>query len=288
MENCIINNKYIIQKCIGTGKFGTVFRGIYKKTNEHIAIKFEDNTAPFNILKHEANILNMLASHNCRFVPPVYWYGIYNDMKAFIMPYYTCSLDQYIKIKQLSNGQLNNIITKMIEVIESIHEHGVIHRDLKPQNFMVKSGEIYLIDFGLSTFYIDSNSVHILDKQNDCIIGTPKYISYNIHCGNTPSRRDDLISIGYLYIYLLRIELPWANISIENNNNHNGVECMFPNEIHTSNVKNIRRRELKSWDYLQHLCHNINEQIYEYLRVCYLFEYNELPNYTHLIDIYNI
>jgi serine/threonine protein kinase len=289
MEIHTIQNKYIIQKCIGSGKFGKVYSGIYKKTNEQVAIKFEDNNAPFNILKREANILNMLNSNNCKYVPSVFWFGIYMDMKVLVMTYYNCSLDEYITKKTLSISQLNNIMIQMIQILESIHKHGIIHRDIKPQNFMLKSGEIYLIDFGLSTFYIDSNNVHILDKMNDCIVGTPKYISYNIHCGNTPSRRDDLISIGYLFIYLFNLKLPWENNIIDRENSNINYELTNElTELNTLHFKNIKRKELKSWDYIEPFCKSINYPIYEFLRICYMFEYNEFPNYQYLIEMFYI
>jgi serine/threonine protein kinase len=280
MENHIINNKYLISKHIGSGKFGNVFEGMYKKTGDKVAIKIEDEHIPFHILKHEAKIMNMLNINNCKYIPTVFWFGNYSNQMCLIMTYYSCSLADYIKIKTISILQLDRIMVQMINILASIHKNGIIHRDIKPHNFMIKSGEIYLIDFGLSTFYIDCDNNHIPNKENDEIIGTPNYISYNIHNGNIPSRRDDIISIGYIYIYIYNKGLPWENMNIMNDTNEY-------NELHILNVKNQKRKHLKLWENnIQSICKNINIKIYEYLGLCYQYDYNVMPYYTTLNDIF--
>ena len=282
MEQLIIKGKYIIHKQIGQGKFGKVYSGLYIKNNKHVAIKVEYNETLYQTLKHEACILNHLNSNKCKYIPLVYWYGVINNYKTLIIPYYNCSLYEYIKIKQISISQINNIMIQMIHILESIHKYGVIHRDIKPHNFMVKSGEIYLIDFGLSTFYIDDAGKHIHNNIKDTIIGSPNYISYHIHNGETPSRRDDLISIGYLYIYLIHKTLLWENLNI--------ILSKKYNETHILNEKNIKRKELKHWDNIQHICKNtgFQNQIYQYLHICYFMEYNETPMYNHMIDLFQL
>ena len=102
---------------------------------------------------------------------------------------------------------------RILEIIENVHENCVIHRDIKIDNFMILEHEIFIIDFGMATFYIDEDKEHIPYKEREYITGTPKYISINIHNGIEPSRRDDLISIGYLYLYLYYGNLPWSNIT---------------------------------------------------------------------------
>ena len=88
----------------------------------------------------------------------------------------------------------------MINILEEIHNQGVIHRDIKTENFMLHNEEIYLIDFGLSSIFLDENMNHLHGKHNSSfIIGTPKFISIHVHNGKDPSRRDDIISLLYLY-----------------------------------------------------------------------------------------
>lgn len=94
----------------------------------------------------------------------------------------------------------------MLKNIELVHSLGFIHRDVKPQNFVI--GEvfdeknrhddgIYLLDFGLAKpFVIDSDlnkkEDHIPYEIGRRIRGTPMYMSINVMLGIEPSRRDDL------------------------------------------------------------------------------------------------
>lgn len=153
-----------------------------------------------------------------------------------------------------SISYINLLMRRMITIIKDVHNSGVIHRDIKPHNFMfsgnIKNGELYLIDFGLATFVSSDirgtgeneefigtrcikNTETIVEKpfevcktvecntfsklesiQNEdenlpYLVGTPNYISYFIHEGQIPSKRDDLISIGYIYLFLLCKRLLW-------------------------------------------------------------------------------
>lgn len=99
----------------------------------------------------------------------------------------------------------------MLKRIEMIHKCGIIHRDLKPENFLfgINNKIVYLIDFGLATAY-KQGGVHIKQKRGS-LIGTENFASVNVCNGITPSRRDDIESIGYIMIYLLLGELPWMD-----------------------------------------------------------------------------
>ena len=103
---------------------------------------------------------------------------------------------------------------QMLQRLETLHEHRVIHRDLKPDNFVFGVGkhcnELYLIDFGLSKCYVHPDTqVHIPFQTGKSLIGTPRYASINNHRGIEQSRRDDLESLAYLLLYFLNGSLPW-------------------------------------------------------------------------------
>jgi surface protein len=193
----LINNKYKILEKIGNGKFGIVYKGLNIKTNEYIAIKTETKNSNIRILKNETAILKYLYDHGSRCSPIVYWYGVDSQNTYLIMSFYNISLFDYAIQNTINIDKMNKIIVVAIDILETIHEQFVIHRDIKPQNFMLHNDQIFLIDFGFSTFYINENKKHQTNLISNNIIGTPKYISINIHDGNTPSRRDDLISLGY-------------------------------------------------------------------------------------------
>jgi len=234
----LINNKYKIEEILGEGKFGKVYKGCILKSGEKVAIKMENINVPVRILKHETTIINHLYNNGCRCIPYIYWYGIHNNFTCLIMSYYRFSLDKYIRTIEITNKKINNIMVKTIELIESIHKHFIIHRDIKPQNFMLgENKELYLIDFGLANTYTDESNKHISNNLREYIIGTPRFMSYNIHEGNEPSRRDDLISIGYMYLYFYFNNLSWDIHSPIHDDNY----C----ELHILNKKNIFRKDKK-------------------------------------------
>ena len=280
-----ILNKYKIEHELGKGKFGIVYKGINLKTHEYIAIKTESSYVDVKILKHEATILNHLYRNGCRCMPSVFWFGIYENYTCLIMNYYKCSLDSYMKSNEMNDIKINKMIAKMIEIVENIHSHYVVHRDIKPHNFMIGSdGELYLIDFGLATIYVDDNKKHIAEKKEkkEYIIGTPKYISYNIHDGCDPVRRDDLISIGYIYLIMKITIIPWDILHYMDDKSTNSSY----DEMHVLNSKNQFRKNEKNWNKLSVLCSRIGDKIYNYMDYCYKLKFNNNPNYDGLKKLF--
>ena len=276
--------KYEILGKLGNGKFGTVFSGVYKKSrmksNEKVAIKMEELRTPQKLLKHETTILKYLYDHGCRTIPTVYWFGIHEQSTCLVMSFYEISLFDFLKKGELTIEQINKIMVAAIEILDSVHKLFVLHRDIKPQNFMIKNSELYLIDFGLSTIFLRENGEHVPECSQDSIIGTPKYISFFVHDGILPSRRDDLISLGYIYIYLFCRELPWDVLQTNS----------FDNEIFTElsieHPKNKQRKEFKSWTYLESICLKINTKIHSYLSYCYGLKYKDIPNYEGMCNAF--
>jgi len=277
-----IINKYIIKSIIGEGKFGKVYKAYNIKNEEFVAIKLEDKRTSYNLLKRETTILKYLYERKCRNIPMIYWFGPHNNYTTLVMSYYEISLYDYFQVKAVSISKINNIMIKCINILENIHNLFVIHRDIKPQNFMIKNGEIFLIDFGLASYYITDEQIHISNKIGEHIIGTPKYISTNIHNGYTPSRRDDIISLGYIFIFLFNNELPWDNITL------NDEELLYPNPTHILNSFNVRRKNLKSIENLIHICENINTSIVNYFKITYNIDYHITPPYNSLCSLFLI
>jgi casein kinase 1 len=170
-------------------------------------------------------------------------------------------------IERIENARL---ALSMLNIIESIHKLYILHRDIKPQNFMLKGGELFIIDFGFSAFYVDESSNHVPIKTIDNIIGTPKYVSYFVHDGALPSRRDDLISLGYIYMFLLNRELPWDALKKPDTLDDY-------DEINILHYKNQQRKALKDWVSIKNI-----QVISGYLEHCYKLDYHETPNYNLL------
>lgn len=73
---------------------------------------------------------------------------------------------------------------------------------------------LYLIDFGLAKYYLESDGKHISLAKNKGLIGTARYASISSLKGHEQGRKDDLESIAYTLIYLFKGKLPWINLPI--------------------------------------------------------------------------
>lgn len=268
MNDCVINYKYKIVDKIGGGKFGSIYKAVHQKTNAVVAIKFENSNDAIKLLQHETTILNYLRSEGIKTVPTVFWYGLYGENLCTVMTLFDFSLLQYCHLRTLSRVTIYSIISKCLSILESVHDKCIIHRDIKPENIMMKDGEPYLIDFGLSTFYVNDRKQHIRDEKTvSSMTGTPKWVSYNIHRGSQPSRRDDLISLCYIFLFMIDGQLPWENIIDRS-----------PEE------RAIIRRELKS---LENITGVTDDPVFlQFVKYCYEIAYDQEPDYYRLNVIF--
>ncbi|KAG6575511.1 Casein kinase 1-like protein HD16, partial [Cucurbita argyrosperma subsp. sororia] len=226
---------YRIDRKLGKGGFGQVYvgrRASTVNTNERtgpgaveVALKFEHrsskgcNYGP----PYEWQVYNTLGgSHG---VPRVHYKGRQGDYYIMVMDMLGPSLwDVWNNnAHTMSVEMVACIAIEAISILEKMHSRGYIHGDVKPENFLLgPSGtpdekKLFLVDLGLATRWRDGSGQHVeYDQRPDVFRGTVRYASVHAHLGRTGSRRDDLESLAYTLVFLLRGRLPWQGYQGEN------------------------------------------------------------------------
>ncbi|CAB4390146.1 unnamed protein product [Rhizophagus irregularis] len=249
MGKVTVGGHWLVEEKIGEGSFGEVFRAVHVKTKEQCAIKRELITEEHPQLPQEAEFLKMLEGPN--FIPKVHWFGqekLYNALVMDLLgPNMRLIRQAYDK---LPVSFVSDIAIQMVTILEHVHKKGIVYRDVKPDNFLLerdfgisikelekwdsenspkpledyrpllgRTHKISLVDFGLSTFYIDKRTKrHVPRKQppTKYKTGTARYAAIGVHHGLPHARRDDLESLGYVILEMLRGTLPWAGVTARN------------------------------------------------------------------------
>ncbi|KAH9426665.1 Casein kinase I isoform gamma-2 [Dermatophagoides pteronyssinus] len=258
----ILNDRYVINKKLGSGSFGYVYSGKDQENIFHmIAIKIEKpNPKQMNIsyLYNEYNVYRFLNNNHQGF-PKFYHFQktFDNERKFIIIEQLYRNLNQLFDMceQRFTFDTILEIAIQIIARIETLHSIGFIHRDLKPENFMIGFPQtqqyriIHLIDFGLCQRYRNPYTMeHFSPSCHNRVVGSMLFMSCNSHFQLKQSRRDDLESLAYLLLYFLNGKnLPWntnsANAFAKNNPLQHCrkvgsmKQCLTPDELFKNHSK---------------------------------------------------
>ncbi|KPI83618.1 putative casein kinase I [Leptomonas seymouri] len=232
LENCLVlNGHYRIGRRIGGGSFGEIFLGVDTQSRETVAIKVERSKTNHPQLLAESRYYNLISQGRAAaFMPIVYGFSEEGDYNVMVMELMGPSLEDLLSScgHRLSLKTTLMLADQMLKLIEFVHCRSVLHRDIKPDNFIMgrgnKAHHVHIIDFGLAKKYRDPRThVHIPYKEGKSLTGTARYCSVNTHLGIEQSRRDDMEGIAYLLIYFIQGTLPWQGLKADSKDQKYGL-----------------------------------------------------------------
>lgn len=289
-----ILDKYVLRECIGSGAFGDVWSAVSISTGETVAVKMERIQGnPVPTLQYESRVLQVL--QGSLGIPRLRYFGRKDDMNGIFMvtdllgpSLETLATSHRLDLNahDLKNPPphheafISAIGRQMMQRLRSVHSRGMLHRDVKPDNFLfartpeldlskraVKCAQqspiplLHLIDFGMAKRIKSPNND--TDVRTNSLIGSARYASVFAHQGEPLGCRDDLISMMYSLVYMAcGGMLPWQNYSereiyyIKDN--------MTPSEL----CVGLSRRHADGWA-------TILEQLYD-------MNVHQVPNYTEI------
>lgn len=247
----VVGIHYAVGAKIGEGSFGVIFEGenilsggredeFGKRSTAPVAIKFEPRKSDAPQLRDEFRAYRIL--NNCRGIPHAYYFGQEGMHNVLILDLLGPSLEDLFEWcgRRFSIKTTCLVAKQMIDRVRIIHEHDLMYRDIKPDNFLISEFQrtlpdrqvvkdvavsaggdpnlIYMVDFGMAKQYRDPRTKqHIPYRERKSLSGTARYMSINTHFGREQSRRDDLESLGHVFFYFLRGSLPWQGLKALNN-----------------------------------------------------------------------
>ena len=265
-----IGSRFLLGKALGAGSFGQIFEGKELKTGQRVALKLEPKTAQHPQLQYESRVYRILGGGPG--IPSVHWYGSEGQYNVLVMDRLGASLEQLFTQckRRFTLKTVLMLADQMLARMEFVHAKHFVHRDIKPDNFLVGRGPfanvIFLIDYGLSKRFVDPETKqHIPFREDKQLTGTARYASLHSHLGYEQSRRDDLEALGYIWLYFLQGKLPWQGLRIGDDG---------------AKYEAIKRSKLELS--LRELCKDVPREFYEYFKMCRQLEFEETPNYAAL------
>ena len=239
------------------------------RSGEEVAVKLESVKTKHPQLLYESKLYRLLAGGIG--IPNVRWFGVEGEFNILVMDLLGPSLEDLFNFcsRKFSIKTVLMLADQLIARTENLHAKCFIHRDIKPDNFLMglgkRANQVYMIDFGLAKKYRDSRThQHIPYREHKNLTGTARYASLNTHLGIEQSRRDDMESMGYVLLYFLRGSLPWQGLKAQ-----------------TKREKYDKISDKKYSTPIEVLCKGFPSEFATYLNYCRSLRFDEKPDYAY-------
>ncbi|KAF7424236.1 hypothetical protein PC9H_009542 [Pleurotus ostreatus] len=275
----VVGSQYRVGKKVGEGSFGVVYEGscVRLSDNRPVAIKFEPRRSDAPQLRDEFRSYRTL--NGTLGVPQVHHFGQEGLHNVLVIDLLGPNLEDLFDMcgRKFTAKTVCMAAKQMISRVQSIHEKSLIYRDIKPDNFLIgvpgtkTANIIHIIDFGMAKHYRDPRTKqHIPYKERKSLSGTARYMSINTHLGREQSRRDDLESLGHVFMYFLRGGLPWQGLRAA-----------------TNKQKYEKIGEKKQSTPIAELCEGFPEEFAIYMNYVRKLGFEETPDYDFLRDLFS-
>jgi serine/threonine protein kinase len=239
---------YLLEKKIGEGQFGTVYKAKNIKTNNYFAIKvisktlFENNKLMRKQLKRETVIMSAARHENL-----MYLHRSFETGRNYYLVLDYCNggdLENFIsehKIKYFSELEAIRIISQIMQGFQELRKRNVMHRDLKLENIFISGSKVILGDFG---------AAKVVKEMTSTTVGTPLNMAPEVMAGEDYNNKSDLWSIGIMFYQLLIGKPPFFALSIgqlkQKALKNSGENLDFKKKTHFCNeVKNLLKSLLE-------------------------------------------
>ncbi|ETW05989.1 CK1/CK1/CK1-D protein kinase [Aphanomyces invadans] len=265
-----VGKKFRLGRKIGSGSFGDIYLGTNMTSGEEVAIKLESVKSKHPQLLYESKIYKIL--NGGLGIPNIRWFGVEGEYNVMVIDLLGPSLENLFDYcgRRFQLKTVLMIADQLISRLEYCHSKNFIHRDVKPDNFLIGLGKraqiCHVIDFGLAKKYRDPKThQHIPYRENKNLTGTARYVSINTHIGIEQSRRDDLESLGYVFMYFIRGSLPWQGL-----------------KANTKKQKYERIMEKKMNTPIEVLCKGYPAEFRAYFEYTRALRFDDKPDYAYL------
>ncbi|MQM07738.1 hypothetical protein Taro_040583 [Colocasia esculenta] len=271
----IVGDKYKLGRKIGSGSFGEIYLATHVDTFEIVAVKIEKTETKHPQLLYEAKLYNALRGASG--IANIRWSGINGEDNVLVLDLLGPSLEDLFVYcgRKFSLKSVLMLADQMITRIEYLHSKGYLHRDIKPDNFLMGLGrkanqastEIRCISsiLDLQKDIVICPPIATFHTENKNLTGTARYASCNTHLGIEQSRRDDLESLGYVLLYFLRGSLPWQGLKAA-----------------TKKQKYDKICEKKLSTPIEVLCKSHPVEFASYFHYCHSLTFDQRPDYGFL------